>query len=109
MINALLIDSDCGHAERLSRELNRRGIDTISSTTTQDAVRQLKSRAASFDLVIFCVRDQSQPWFERLTELQEAALQSGIREHPAFLCVARFQLRYEIQLRLEQMGVRHAM
>jgi hypothetical protein len=107
MISVLLIDGDRGHAEQLTHELNRRGLMTGKVAPVDEAAKILKTRTASIDLVMLVVCDRSQPWLERLHQLQQSCWQSGIGEVPLFLCVLRIAFRPEFLIQIEHLGVRH--
>ena len=107
MTKVLIIDDDRNRAERLERELNQRRAATIYSATVREAVRKLKSRTASIDLVILSISDRSQPWLEILHTLQEASWQPGIGDFPLFLCISRLYFVADFQLQIERMGARY--
>jgi ActR/RegA family two-component response regulator len=105
-MTALLIDGDPAHAGHIERILNGRGLDTSYAASIREAVRRLKCRAASIDLVVLAIGDRSQPWLEVLHQLQQAAWQAGIGDFPFFLCISRLNYGTEFQLRVERMGAR---
>jgi len=106
MNRALLIDDDRVHAEHIERILNQRGLITNWTASIREAVRRLKCRAASYDLVVLAIANRAHPWLEILHELQQAAWQAGIGEFPLFLCVSRLGFGTEFQLQIERMGAR---
>jgi DNA-binding response OmpR family regulator len=108
MINLLLIDRDPEHAEQVGIILARHGLAVTRVAEIADAIKSLKARARTWEIVMLVIGDHSRPWFTVLHNLQEAAWQGAMPEVPLFLCVSKQDLGIDFLLRIERMGARYA-
>jgi hypothetical protein len=108
MFDALVIDADAPHAEKLIRRLGSRNlrIDLVRSTT--EAISKLRYPVSPYELVIVNTSDASHPWLAILDRLQEVCRQPGSHSKPLFLCVSNRQRDPHFELEIERRGARYA-
>jgi len=108
MTNVLLIDENPDHAEQVCVILARRGLAVTRVADIGEAIKRLKARARTWEIVMLVIGDHTRPWFTVLHKLQEAAWHGALPEVPLFLCASKRELGVDFQLRIERMGARYA-
>lgn len=107
MQNALIIDKNRHHAERIAELLADRQVESEIAATPAIAGTVLQDRAVTFDLIVLNVADRSGRWLDILDELHEACTRGGFTP-PQFLCVSETEWEPSFELAIERWGARYA-
>jgi DNA-binding response OmpR family regulator len=108
MCNALLIDNDPCHAERLTARVRSLNVSVQLVSTPDEACLLLRHRNKEFELIILNVSNMLYPWLNALRRLRrESFFASAVG--PPLLCVSKVKQPTSFVLSIEGCGARYAL